>query len=103
MTQLQPIFIREQVLMAIRSFFVGRGFHEVVVPVLNTVLPVEPNLFPFRTEWNTASKKKTLFLSTSPEAGLKKMMAVGVGNCFAIGKAFRNLEGAGDRHNPEFL
>jgi len=31
------------------------------------------------------------------------MIAKGIGNCFAFGKCFRNLEGAGSLHLPEFL
>jgi len=34
---------------------------------------------------------------------MKKMLSLGIGNCYSIGKSFRNLEGAGSQHIPEFL
>ncbi len=100
---LKPILIREQVIKSIREFFDKKGFHEVVATVLNKSLPVEPNIYPFITVWTKVKAQNNLYLSTSPEASLKKMIAKGIGNCFAIGKTFRNLEGQGSRHNPEFL
>lgn len=100
---LRPIFIREQVIKAIRDFFYNKNFHEVITPTLNTALPVEPNIYAFTTRWQTQGETKELYLATSPESGLKKMLARGIGNCFAISKSFRTLEGAGSLHNPEFL
>ncbi len=102
MKNLQPVFIREDVIKAARDFFYKRNFHEVITPTLTTTVPLEPNIYPFKTEWQSA-KKKALYLATSPERGLKKMLAYGVGNCFAISKAFRNLEDDGSLHIPEFL
>lgn len=100
---LQPIFIREEVVKAIRSFFETRHFHEVIVPVFNEALPLEPTLYSFSSRWHTRDGSKTFYLTVSPESGLKKMMGEGIGNCYAIGKCFRNLEGSGPQHNPEFL
>jgi elongation factor P--beta-lysine ligase len=48
-------------------------------------------------------EKQELFLSISPEASMKKMLAAGIGDAYSIGKCFRNLEAAGQIHNPEFL
>jgi elongation factor P--beta-lysine ligase len=103
MTDLQPFFIREQVIKACRSFFDEMKFHEVITPVLNRTIPFEENLFPFTTTWNRFSDSEQLFLSTSPEAALKKLLGEGIGNCYAIGKSFRNLEASGSHHHPEFL
>jgi elongation factor P--beta-lysine ligase len=100
---LQPLFIRETVIKAVREFFDTQGFHEIIVPVLNRSLPLEPTLYSFSTTWQARAASETLYLTISPESGLKKMIAKGVGNCYAIGKCFRNLEGRGPRHNPEFL
>lgn len=101
--KLLPIFIREKTIQAIRKFFDDQQFHEVITPILNVALPLEPNLYAFNTVWNRVSEKKELYLAMSPEIGLKKMLAEGVGNCYAISKSFRNLEGSGSLHNPEFL
>jgi elongation factor P--beta-lysine ligase len=99
----QPFFVREEVIRSIRSFFEEKGFHEVITPVFNKALPLEPNIYAFSTVWKAANQEQPLFLTTSPESGLKKMIALGLGNCFSIGKCFRNLEGSGHKHNPEFL
>ncbi|HYD35734.1 MAG TPA: amino acid--tRNA ligase-related protein [Vitreimonas sp.] len=100
---LQPVFIREVVIKAIRTFFDQRQFHEVITPTFNVAIPLEPNIFSFSSTWKPLGEERTFYLSTSPESGLKKMLAQGSGNCYAIGKCFRNMEGAGSRHNPEFL
>lgn len=87
----------------IRRFFAEASFHEVMIPVLNSAVPTEPNIYPFTTHWNTRASKTELYLSTSPERALKRMLAMGVGNCFGIGHCFRDLEGAGSLHMPEYL
>ena len=102
-TSLQPMIIRGEVIKAIRRFFEQRSFQEIISPVLNRSLPLEPTLFAFQTNWSTSKGEQQLFLSTSPEACLKKMLAAGVGNCYSLGKSFRNLENSGPQHNPEFL
>lgn len=101
--KLTPIFIREETIKSCRKFFDTKNFHEVITPTLNKALPLEPNLFSFETKWNKIDQNYKLYLSTSPESGLKKMLAENIGNCYAIAKCFRNLENNGTRHNPEFL
>lgn len=101
--QLKPVIVRELVIKAIRSFFEDRSFHEVFTPVLSSALPLEPNLYSFATTWEYLGKNQQLYLVTSPESSLKKMLAKGLGNCFALGKSFRNLEATGSKHNPEFM
>lgn len=102
-SNLHPMIIRNRVIKAIRHFFDKRGFQEIITPVLNQSLPLEPTLYAFKTEWSTLNGTKDLFLATSPEASLKKMLAAGIGNCYSVGKSFRNLESSGPQHNPEFL
>jgi elongation factor P--beta-lysine ligase len=101
--KLNHLYIKEEIVKAIRLFFKNEIFHEVITPVFNTSLPLEPNIFPFVTTWKRNCQQQKFYLSTSPEAYLKKMLALGIGNCFAISKSFRNLEGCGPDHNPEFL
>jgi len=103
MINLKPTFIREEIIKATRAFFYARNFHEVVVPILNDAVPLESHLFPFKTSWNTIHGEKKRYLSLSPERSLKRMLAAGIGNCFAFGKSFRNLENEGTQHLPEFL
>lgn len=94
---------REQIIKLVRQFFYKQGFHEIITPVLNESIPLEPNIYPFETQWNTTKGMKRFYLSTSPEKHLKKMLALGIGNCFSISHSFRNLEASGPLHSPEFL
>ncbi|MEK7177727.1 MAG: amino acid--tRNA ligase-related protein [Patescibacteria group bacterium] len=103
MKNIQPYLIKEEIIKAIRSFFYEQDFHEVIPDMLNEALPLEPNLSPFSTTWKTSTGEKTFYLPMSPERGIKKMLAQGIGNCFSISKSFRNLERLGSLHNPEFL
>jgi lysyl-tRNA synthetase class 2 len=102
-TQMKSYIIRENIIKAIRQFFYDRDFHEIIPQVLNTALPLEPNLYPFVTTWKTRTGDKKLYLPLSPERSIKRMLSLGMGNCFALAKAFRNLEQEGTQHLPEFL
>jgi elongation factor P--(R)-beta-lysine ligase len=96
-------FVREKVLTAIRRFFSDRGFHEIETPYLTASLPPESYLDVFET--TLYSRDKTphrMFLPTSPEPFIKKLLVAGIGNCFAIPKSFRNTEDKSTLHNPEF-
>lgn len=103
MKQLKFYLLREKIISLIRDFFIKQKFHEVITPVLNDAIPFEPNIYPFETEWKNLNGTRKLFLSTSPEKNLKKLLAAGMGNCFSIGHSFRNLEASGPLHTPEFL
>lgn len=103
MSNLKYILIREQIIKSIRSFFYARDFHEIITPILNKSIPLEPNIYPFQTTWKTNQGKKIFYLPTSPEKNLKKILAMGIDKCFSIGHSFRNLENSGTLHSPEFL
>ena len=93
-------FIKEYTTQFIRQFFINKNFHEVDTPTLMPYIPIEPNLYPLKTCWHQKNLK--LYLSTSPESSLKKLIAQGLGNCFSISKVFRDLEDIGPTHNLEF-
>lgn len=96
-------WVREKVIDAIRAFFKGQGFHEVMTPLLLPTPSTEPNLEVFETELiDDQGKKARAFLPSSPEFALKKLLAAGSGSIFEITKSFRNGEGKSSRHNPEF-
>lgn len=103
MTEKGGIIYRGNLISSTRQFFSQHNFQEIVPPILNNAVPNESHLTPFTTTWNNNSEKTILYLPTSPERSLKIAMAQGIGNCFAIGHCFRNLEGSGSLHSPEFL
>ena len=94
--------IRENIIKIIREFFYAQKFHEVIVPLLNTALPLEPNLKQFATTHTYKDSIKQFYLPMSPERAIKKMLAMGLGNCFAIAQSFRNYEQVGSLHLHEF-
>ena len=100
MKNFQSFFVKEYTAQAIRDYFISRGFHEVETPTLLTQVPLEPNLYTLKTHWR--QKNLNFYLATSPESSLKKLIAEGIGNCFAISKVFRDLEDIGPTHNLEF-
>ena len=97
---LQTLAIRTQVIDATRQFFRKQNFREVDTPVLLPSLPLEQNLYSFKTTWE--QRHEDYYMSISPESTLKKLLAAGFGNCFALSKCFRNLENTGDTHYFEF-
>lgn len=96
-------FIREKVLRALRMFFDKQKFHEVETPILIAHPPAESYLDVFETKLLDRNRHSVpAYLSTSPEVPLKKLMAAGLGNCYALTKSFRNMETQSTLHNPEF-
>lgn len=94
---------RAQLLQRIRCFFSERGVLEVDTPVLSRTATNEPHLHSFTTDYRgpAAPTSGQLFLHTSPEFPMKRLLASGSGPIFQICKVFRDGE-AGRRHNPEF-
>ena len=97
------LLTRAKLLAEIRRFFTDRGLLEVETPVLSEFGVTDVHLATFSTEFISpfGEQSKTLWLSTSPEYHMKRLLAAGSGPIFQIGKVFRNEE-AGNRHNPVF-
>lgn len=91
--------LRAALLSATRSFFVERGYLEVETPLLSSDIVVDAHLEPFAV--SDADDQEPLFLQTSPEAGMKRLLAAGSGSIFQVTRSFRRAE-QGSRHNPEF-
>jgi len=95
---LEMLRLRAKLYQDIRNFFADRQVLEVETPILSTGSVPEPTIEPLYTNY---SAKTRLFLQTSPELAMKRLLAAGSGAIFQITKAFRADE-AGRWHNPEF-
>ncbi len=95
--------LRARLYALIRTFFAERGVFEVETPVLSEAGNTEPNIESFSTSFggHVAAGSRERWLRTSPEHALKRLVASGIGDCYELGRVFRNGE-AGRRHNPEF-
>ncbi|WP_349657431.1 EF-P lysine aminoacylase EpmA [Xanthomonas sp. 10-10] len=100
---LAALQLRAQLNAAIRAFFAERGVLEVETPVLSQAGNTEPNIDSFSTRFSghVDAGAPVRWLRTSPEYPLKRLLAAGLGDCYELGRVFRNGE-AGGRHNPEF-
>ncbi len=88
---------RARVLRDIRAFFDQRGVLEVETPLLSRSCATDPHLTSFATRY----QQQELFLNTSPEFCMKRLVAAHGEAVFQICKAFRADE-LGPVHNPEF-
>ena len=97
---------RAELLAQLRRFFTTRGFLEVETPLLSAEVVVDRHLDPFATQYIPAGAAASatgspLWLQTSPEAAMKRLMAAGGEAIFQVTRSFRNGE-RGRLHNPEF-
>lgn len=97
---------RAQILQKIRQFFNERNVIEVETPALSqgTVTDVHLDAITCRYDFlsdSSPEQSTNLYLQTSPEFHMKRLLASGYGCIFQIAKAFRHEE-AGRFHNPEF-
>ncbi len=87
---------------AVRRFFDQRGLLEVETPIAVLSPGIEPHLEPFETEERGPDDTRTrLFLHTSPEYAMKRLLARGLGSIYQLARVFRNGERSAT-HAPEF-
>jgi lysyl-tRNA synthetase class 2 len=84
----------------IRHFFTERDVLEVETPILSAGCVPDIHIEPLYTVSHSPHSKR-LFLQTSPELAMKRLLAAGSGAIFQITKVFRDGE-IGRWHNPEF-
>ncbi|EMJ3175054.1 elongation factor P--(R)-beta-lysine ligase [Yersinia enterocolitica] len=94
---------RAAIMAEIRRFFADRGVLEVETPTMSQATVTDIHLVPFQTRFvgPGAADGLTLYMMTSPEYHMKRLLAVGSGSIYQLGRSFRNEE-AGRHHNPEF-
>jgi len=97
---------RALIVRQIRKFFDDRNFFEVETPLLSHDIVVDRYIHPISVPKNEVTGLSTdapyrLWLQTSPEFAMKRVVSAGAQAIYQIGKSFRQAE-QGKRHNPEF-
>lgn len=91
-----------QVENTIHSYLQNKEYLKLDLPVLSSSLIPEGYLEIFETEFRFLDKKEKLYLTPSPELFIKRLLSQGVGDCYYLGKSFRNSEPNSPKHFPEF-
>jgi len=96
---------RAELLRELREFFFERGFLEVETPLASADVVVDRHLDPLATVLADDPRRpdigRRLWLQTSPEFAMKRLLAAGGTAIYQVTRAFRNGE-IGPLHNPEF-
>ena len=106
---LAQLSARATMLKTIRDFFNNLHVLEVETPSLSQAAVTDVHLQCFKTQFvgrNISDKPLVnggvpLYLQTSPEFQMKRLLAAGSGSIYQISKVYRNEE-SGRFHNPEF-
>ena len=94
---------RSGITAATRAWFIDQGFSEVETPALQVSPGLEPHLRAFATELEEPFDQgsRGLYLQTSPEFAMKKLLAAGCPRIFQLARVYRNGERSAT-HHPEF-
>ncbi len=99
----RPVLLaRNRIQAALRDWFAAEGFTEVDPAALQVSPGNEAHLHAFATAAvDDAGAARRMFLHTSPEFAMKKLLAAGETRIFAFSHVWRNRE-RGALHAPEF-
>jgi elongation factor P--(R)-beta-lysine ligase len=89
---------RAKILTKIREFFALKDILEVETPVLFPHTVTDPFIQSLQTSCVYSGK---LYMQTSPEYAMKRLLVAGSGSIYQICKSFRD-DDCGKHHNPEF-
>lgn len=93
---------RADMVKSLREFFDRRGYVEVDTPALQVSPGMEPHLTAFETSLGEpGGGRRPVYLHTSPEFAMKKLLAAGMQRIFQLARVFRDGERTA-RHHPEF-
>jgi lysyl-tRNA synthetase class 2 len=93
---------RGRITAAVRTYFAGEGFAEVETPALQVSPGMEPHLKAFASDLEAPDgATRRLYLHTSPEFAMKKLLVAGSGPIFQLARVWRNGERSAT-HHPEF-
>lgn len=94
---------RAAIIAATRAYFAGQAFAEVETPCLQVSPGLEPHLKAFATAFDDpwGGPRMPLYLHTSPEFTMKKLLVAGMERIYQLAHVFRNSERS-DTHHPEF-
>lgn len=96
------LLARGRIKAALRGWFEREGFLETECGALVVSPGNEAHLHAFVSQFVAESgQSRTLYLHTSPEFAMKKLLAAGETRIFDFARVYRNRE-AGARHSPEF-
>jgi lysyl-tRNA synthetase class 2 len=89
---------RATMLARVRAWFASQRVLEVQTPLMSPAAASEPQIESIAAQ---PSRGPAMYLQTSPEYPMKRLLAAGVGDCYQICPVFRDGE-SGRQHNPEF-
>lgn len=94
---------RARLINEVRAFFAEREVLEVETPVLGQAGSTDVGLASLSSSLQLPGERErvSMWLQTSPEFHMKRLLAAGSGPIFQIARAFRDGE-VSRRHNPEF-
>jgi len=97
---LEVLQLRARMRARVRTFLEATDTLEVETPMLSSAAPTEVHVHALDTPIRALSAT-VMYLQTSPEFPMKRLLAAGVGDCWQLARAFRDGE-RGRYHHPEF-